>query len=187
MRILVVEDEFLIAEQLTRDISNLGDTVIGPFSDIAEAMCSLTSADADAAILDVHLGAQTSFCIADQLNRQEVPFVFVTGYMVHDVPDRFRQQSVHFKPCPTRSLLRQLHAHRLRFGDADGGQEILLDMLSYVRLITSDTAAAERLVERVMLQAISAIEGGAVTDTLRGLMIALMDHEIARNLPRHFH
>ena len=53
--------------------------------------------------------------------------------------------------------------------------------------VASDAAAAERLVERVMLQAIRAIEGDAVTGTLRGLMIALMDHEIARNLPRHFH
>ncbi len=51
------------------------------------------------------------------------------------------------------------------------------------RLVASDAAAAERLVERVMLQAIRAIEGDAVTGTLRGLMIALMDHEIARNLP----
>ncbi|TYP65875.1 response regulator receiver protein [Stutzerimonas stutzeri] len=188
MRILVVEDEFLIAEQLSRDISNLGDTVIGPFSDIGDAMCSLTSADAEAAILDVRLGAQTSFCIADQLSLQEVPFVFLTGYTARDVPDRFSQTVIHAKPSPTRSLLLQLHAQRLRFGDADGVQEVMVDMLSYVRLVASDAAAAERLVERVMLQAIRAIEGGdAVTGTLRGLMIALMDHEIARNLPRHFH
>ena len=187
MRILVVEDEFLIAEQLTRDISSLGDTVIGPFSDIAEAMVSLTSAEADAAILDVRLGAQTSFCIADQLNLRAVPFLFLTGYTALDVPDRFRKQPIHSKPSPTRSLLRQLHAQRLRFGDADRVQEVLVDMLSYVRLVASDTAAAERLVERVMLEAISVIESDTVTGDLRGLMIALMDKEIAQNLPRHFH
>lgn len=187
MRILVVEDEFVIAQQLTRDICSLGDTVIGPFSDIADAMGSLISADADAAILDVHLGGQTSFCIADQLRLQEVPFVFLTGYAVQDVPDRFRQQSIHSKPSPTRSMLLQLRAHRLRFGQTNGVQKVLVDMLSYVRLVASDIAAAERLVERVMIEAISVIESDTVTGDLRGLMIALMDQEIARNLPRHFH
>lgn len=80
MRILVVEDKFLIAEQLTRDIGSLRDTVMGPFADIAEAMCTLSSHEADAAILDVRLGGQTSFCIADQLKQQDVPFIFLTGY-----------------------------------------------------------------------------------------------------------
>lgn len=187
MRILVVEDEFLIAQQLTRDIGSLGDTVIGPFADIAEAMCSLTNADADAAILDVRLGGRTSFCIADQLKQQDVPFVFLTGYTAEDVPARFRQQSIHCKPSSTRSLLLHLHAHRLRFGDADGVRDVLVDMLSYVRLVVSDNAAAERLVERVMLQAISTVEGNAVVGDLRALMIDLMDREIGQNLPRHFH
>ncbi|WP_072295056.1 response regulator [Paracoccus sp. SM22M-07] len=187
MRILVVEDEFLIAEQLTREIGSLGDTVIGPFGDIGEAMGSLSSNDADAAILDVRLGGQTSFCIADQLKQQDVPFVFLTGYTAQDVPSRFRQQSIHCKPSSTRSLLLQLRAHRLRFGDRDGVQDVMMDMLSYVRLVTSDNAAAERLVEAVMLQTISAVEDDTVVGDLRALMIGLMDDEIAHNLTCHFH
>lgn len=187
MRILVVEDEFLIAEQLSRDIGALGDTVIGPFSDIDDALFGLGRTDAEAAILDVRLGARTSFCIADRLTLREVPFVFLTGLAAQEVPDRFGQRFIHPKPSPTRRLLAQLHAQRLRTRDADGVGAVMGDMLSYVRLVASDGAAAERLVERVMLEAIGAVERDAVTGSLRGLMIALMDHEIARNLPRHFH
>lgn len=187
MRILVVEDEFLIAEQLTRDIAALGDSVIGPFPDIAGAMGGLAGAGADAAILDVRLGGQTSFCIADRLRLRAVPFVFLTAHTRHEVPDRFRRQPVHSKPSPTRDLLLQLHAHRLRHGPAEGAREVLVDMLSYVRLLASDAQAAERLVERVMLQAIDAVEGAAPPGGLRALMVALMDREIARNLPQHFH
>lgn len=187
MRILVVEDEFLIAEQLSRDIDNLGDTVIGPFADSVEAMCSLNSTVADAAILDVRLGDQNSFCIADQLTLQDVPFLFLTGFAVLDLPSRFRLQSIHSKPSSTRSLLLNLHAHRLRLGTAGGVHDVLADMLSYVRLVAPDNAAAERLVEQVMLQAIDIIEGTCLEGDLRGMMIGLMDREIALNFPRHFH
>jgi len=94
---------------------------------------------------------------------------------------------IHCRPSSTRSLLLQLRAHRLRFGDRDGVQDVMMDMLSYVRLVSSDNAAAERLVEAVMLQTISAVERGRVEGDLRALMIGLMDHEIAHNLSRHFH
>lgn len=187
MRILVVEDEFLIAEQLTRDIGALGDSVIGPFPDIAGAMGGLAGAGADAAILDVCLGGQTSFCIADRLRLRSVPFVFLTAHTRQRVPDRFRRQPLHSKPSSARDLLLQLHAHRLRFGQADRARDVLIDMLSYVRLLVPDTAAAERLVERVMLQAIGAVEGEAPPGGLRALIVSLMDREIARNLPQHFH
>lgn len=187
MRILVVEDEFLIAQQLSRDINSLGDTVVGPFSNIGEAMSCVAGEDADAAILDIRLGGQTSYCIADQLNLQNVPFVFLTGYTASDVPLRFQRQPIHAKPSPTRSLLAQLHADRLRSGHADGVQQLLVEVLSYVRLVVSDNAAADRLVESVMLQAISAIESDQVVPDLRALMISLMDREIAVNLPNHLH
>lgn len=62
-----------------------------------------------------------------------------------------------------------------------------MDMLSYVRLVTADSAAAERLVEAVMLQTIGAVQRGGIQGDLQALMIGLMDHEIAHNLPRHFH
>ncbi|MEO1909269.1 MAG: hypothetical protein ABGX10_02380, partial [Paracoccus sp. (in: a-proteobacteria)] len=65
--------------------------------------------------------------------------------------------------------------------------DVLADMLSYVRLVAPDYAAAERLVEQVMLQAIDIIEGTCLEGDLRGMMIGLMDREIALNFPRHFH
>jgi len=184
---MVVEDEFFAAEQLSRDIGILGDTVIGPFANLEDAMSNVTRAHADAAILDARLCDRTSFDIADRLKQQDVPFVFLTGYGLQAIPPRFRQQPIYSKPSSTRSLLRQLHGHRLRAGETDMVQDVLVDMLSYVRLVGSDSGAAERLVEKVMVQAINAIEGGAIVGDLRAMMIALMDHEIAQNLPGHFH
>ncbi|CAM3289174.1 response regulator [Paracoccus nototheniae] len=183
MRILVVEDEYLIAQQIAQDISNLGDTVIGPFACAADAIGHVP--DADAAILDVRLGDYTSFSIADALHTQERPFVFLTGYTSAEIPLRFQMQPIHSKPGLTRSILVDLHDRHLRSDHAGGARDILVDMLAYARLRIKDRSAAERLVEAVMLDAIIAVENDVVVSDLRGLLIDLLDREIRSNLLRY--
>lgn len=185
MRILVVEDEYLIARQIAQGISALGDTVLGPFACVSEAIGSVP--DADAAILDVRLGEQTSFVLADMLRTQQVPFVFLTAYTSADIPVRFQTQPVHNKPGLTRSILTDLHHRHLRSGHRDDARDILVDMLAYARLRIRDSAAAERLVETVMQKAIETVDSDAPVTDLRRLLTGLLDREIDTGLARYFH
>ena len=80
MRVLVVEDSFLIAWSLRRILTELGCRVVGPVSTVAQAMRLIEERGCDAAILDVNLGTETSLPIAETLSARSTPFFFVTGY-----------------------------------------------------------------------------------------------------------
>jgi two-component SAPR family response regulator len=81
-RILVVEDEFLVAEYLSEILRSAGAEVLGPLGRVGEALEFLKAEPRrlDAVVLDVNLHGQPSFPIADELIRQGVRFVFTTGY-----------------------------------------------------------------------------------------------------------
>jgi two-component sensor histidine kinase len=79
-RILIVEDEPLVALQLQADLENAGLQVIGPVGSLAQGMAVATSEDFDAALVDVSLGQDISTPIADQLLLRRIPFAFATGY-----------------------------------------------------------------------------------------------------------
>ena len=78
-RILVVDDEPLIAMLAEEWLDELGHETVGPALSLAEAL-ALVEEDLDAAILDVSLGADTSFALADRLKARDVPFAFATGH-----------------------------------------------------------------------------------------------------------
>ncbi len=80
MRVLVVEDSFLIASSLRQILTELGCRVVGPVATVAQAMRLIEERGCDAAILDVNLGAETSLPIAETLEARSTPFFFVTGY-----------------------------------------------------------------------------------------------------------
>lgn len=79
-RILVVEDEPLVAMLLEDMVRNLGFDVVGPALRLDEALALVESGLPDAAILDVNLGNCRSYPLADLLARRGVPFLFATGY-----------------------------------------------------------------------------------------------------------
>lgn len=79
-RILIVDDEFMIAlmaEELVRDF---GATPMGPAGSVEEAMNFARAGGFDAALLDVNLNGVTSEAVARELKRQNIPFVLATGY-----------------------------------------------------------------------------------------------------------
>lgn len=78
-RILVVEDEILIAGELANDIEELGGLIVGPAYSVAEAMTLSASEEIDAAILDINLGGKEVFPVSDQLVQRGIPFIFHTG------------------------------------------------------------------------------------------------------------
>lgn len=80
LRVLVVEDSFLIAWSLRRMLSDLGCKVIGPASTVRSAIELIEQQDCDAAILDVNLAGETSMPVAAVLTDRGRPFLFLTGY-----------------------------------------------------------------------------------------------------------
>jgi two-component sensor histidine kinase/CheY-like chemotaxis protein len=79
-RVLVVEDEGLVALQLQLDLESWGYSVVGPGRNLDEGAALARTEKIDVALLDVRLGNQTSAAIADILLERRIPFVFATGY-----------------------------------------------------------------------------------------------------------
>lgn len=79
-RILIVEDEMLIAMQLEDMLLEMGCEVIGPATSVAEALKLIGAGRLDGALLDVNLGGEQVYPVADALAASGAPFVFVTGY-----------------------------------------------------------------------------------------------------------
>ncbi len=79
-RVLVVEDEIFVAMLVEGLLQDLGCDVVGPVSNVADALALVRKERLDAAVLDVNLGSERVFPVADSLTVSSVPFVFVTGY-----------------------------------------------------------------------------------------------------------
>lgn len=79
-RILLVEDEMLIALDIEDTLKARGCEVLGPFVDVAAALEVAENVKLDAAVLDVNIRGMTSFAIARRLEERRIPFLFLTGY-----------------------------------------------------------------------------------------------------------
>jgi CheY-like chemotaxis protein len=108
-RILVTEDEFLVALVVEETLQSLGCSVLGPFSDLAEATEVAAREQVDAALLDINLGGEMVYPLAEHLHRRGIPFVFTTGYAVKDVPEQFRVFECLRKPVSPWTLKRVVH------------------------------------------------------------------------------
>lgn len=98
-RILIVEDEYYLAEELAQELSDAGAVVIGPAATIERALMFLEPQPSpDCAILDVSLGGEPVFPLADALVARGVPFVFTTGYDPATLPERFANIPICEKP-----------------------------------------------------------------------------------------
>jgi len=80
LRVLVVEDSFLIAWSLRKMLRDMGCDVVGPVATVGAALSLVEIGAFDAAILDINLGNETSAPVADALHDRSKPFFFVTGY-----------------------------------------------------------------------------------------------------------
>ena len=80
LRVLVVEDEVMVALLVEDLLQSSGCDVVGPVGTVAEALDLLARERIDGAVLDVNLGSDRVYPVADALRQLAVPFVFVTGY-----------------------------------------------------------------------------------------------------------
>lgn len=91
-RILVVEDEYMLADELEMELDDAGAVVIGPAGTVKDALTLIKSEQRlDGAVLDVSLRGDLVFPAADLLVEREVPFLFTTGYDASTIPGRFQQ------------------------------------------------------------------------------------------------
>lgn len=88
-RILVVEDEYFIAQDIKRALRHAAAEVVGPISDLSAGLRSVEEGHLDAAILDLNLHGEMSYPIAARLNRAHVPHIFLTGYDGWALPDDY--------------------------------------------------------------------------------------------------
>lgn len=88
--VLVVEDEFYLADDLATALANVGAEVLGPFGRVEEVRRLIEGGEAvDLAILDIDLVGDRVFPVADLLRKRNAPFLFATGYDPEIIPERF--------------------------------------------------------------------------------------------------
>jgi DNA-binding response OmpR family regulator len=83
LRILIVEDEFLVAMLVEEMLQDLRCEIVGPVSTLEEAVATVRQNRLDGALLDANLSGKNSSPVADELLGHEVPFILVTGYGGH--------------------------------------------------------------------------------------------------------
>jgi CheY-like chemotaxis protein len=103
-RVLVVEDEYMLAEALADGLAALGVQVVGPVGGLNEALALAATSELDGAILDINLGGETVFPLADALAARGVPYVFATGYARESIPELYRQAPILSKPVDVAAL-----------------------------------------------------------------------------------
>jgi CheY-like chemotaxis protein len=95
-RVLIVEDEIIVALFLEDLLADFGYEVAGVVSHLDDAVAH--AADYDLAVLDVHINGRPVFDFADTLAERGTPFVFATGYGARGIPDRHAGRPVVQKP-----------------------------------------------------------------------------------------
>jgi len=103
--VLVLEDEWLIAELLQEALVEAGYRVLGPVSRVYEALQLLENSKPVIAVLDVSLRGETSFEVARVLAKRSIPFIFMTGYVSKDLLGEFKGRPVLNKPVDDAKLL----------------------------------------------------------------------------------
>jgi len=108
LRVLVVEDEMMVSMLIEDMLADLGCAVVGPASRLDEAIELMNTSELDCAVLDVNLGGQPIFPLADLLRERGTPFAFATGYGDAGLRDVDRGTPVLQKPFREGDLARVL-------------------------------------------------------------------------------
>jgi PAS domain S-box-containing protein len=103
-RILLVEDETLIAMMMAQALDDLGFDVVGPFGKVADTFAAIEHESVDGAILDINLGTEMVYPVATLLQARKVPFVFMTGYGSDMAAGAFPEVTTFQKPIERDTL-----------------------------------------------------------------------------------
>ena len=108
-RVLVVEDEYFLAEDIVQILKEMGARIIGPVGELEEAT-NLVKGDIaiDAAVVDVNLRNELAFPLARILRARKVPFLFTTGYVGSSIEQEFQDVQLWEKPLDLAAMARDL-------------------------------------------------------------------------------
>jgi CheY-like chemotaxis protein len=107
-RVLVVEDEALIAMLIEDYLLDLGCTVAATAARLDDGLEKATGAAIDLAVLDINLAGALSYPIAEALRARGIPFIFATGYGAAGLPDGLQGTPVLAKPFDETQLAEAL-------------------------------------------------------------------------------
>ena len=98
VRVLVVEDEFMIGLDVSQQLTSAGYEVVGLATSVAKALRLVAQPGCDIAVLDVNLGSETCEPVAEKLRASGRPFVVLTGYSPDTLPPSFNDATILAKP-----------------------------------------------------------------------------------------
>jgi len=108
LRVLVVEDEALLALEMAHALENEGFEVLGPVRKVSSALELLRQYGCNAAVLDINLGDETSEAIALELTALRIPFLAVSSYSLADRPPAFLNAPALAKPIAPEAIAAEI-------------------------------------------------------------------------------
>lgn len=114
MRVLLVEDEAIIALMVADLLADLGCDVVGPANSVAEALRFAQTETLAGAVLDVNVGNASVYPVADLLAVRRIPFMFVSGYGPAGIDPRYADAPILTKPILFEDLARAVRNLRAR-------------------------------------------------------------------------
>lgn len=107
-RVLLVEDEVIVAMYVEDVLNDLGCEVIEIATSLPQALAAAREDDFDFAVLDINLAGETSFPVADVLRERRIPFLFISGYTSGGVTEQYRNEARLRKPFRAVDLERAI-------------------------------------------------------------------------------
>lgn len=103
--VLVLEDDYYLAEDAKATLESAGATVLGPFRAVDSALDAARNGNADCAVVDINLGGGPNFAPAESLLRMGVPVVFITGYDDSVIPEALSHVPCLQKPTQPHRII----------------------------------------------------------------------------------
>lgn len=181
-RVLVAEDNYLIAAEVAEALQGAGATIVGPLPSLGQLKRSAHSCAVDAAVLDIRLGKELVFPAADILVQSSVPLVFFSGYDDIVIPERFTASIRVSKSTGLEGLVAAVFDQRFAVAAASdlagefafGIVDLLPELRWIARRLEGDRDAADGLVELTLEAALASLERGSWSDTPRAYLRRLL-------------
>jgi len=188
LRVLVAEDDYLLAMDVASALQRAGALVVGPAATLDEALAIISDPlICDAAVLDISLVGEMVFPAADILADRSIGLVFYSGYDGIVVPERFRDAARVSKACGFGELAsavfdqhqRSLEARQGHHGAIESAVPLVPLLRAEARLLEKSSAAADARVARALERAILLVEQGVLQEPLKDALLTLVRQDEA--------